>query len=319
MWTKKIPFSCVIIVMYAILPKISDASEGFSQLTLGLSTPSTTVLPLEPIPITISLSNNTKESILACPAIVPNGGFLDIFVKRVGENRFHLFTSTYWPTRMASAKARRVPLPPGYRRDVEGLLYYASAKTFRGLDPNDFLKQYLLPQPGSYLLKVTLKDLDGPARIDSNVITIDVVVPKNEDSRAYDHLKSIRRPYFLTATFGKYWSKKAEETISAQEDFLAQFPNSAYSHTLRYSLGLTYVTKGGDHLDRGIQLLEETSDSAKLILARKALSRLVDIKLKDNKFDDANYFLNLLRGKAPDSGEYRDAAIKMQKSLSDPK
>ncbi len=315
MWTKKIPFSCVIIVMYAILPKISDASEGFSQLTLSLSTSVTTAFPLEPIPITISLANDTNTPIDAYPAIVPNGGFLDVFVKRVGDDRFDLFPSSYWP--VASVPGKRVTLKPGYRRSVEGILHYTTAADFRGVDPNNLLKQYLLQQPGTYLIKVTLRDLGNSAKIDSNVIIVRVALPQGENALAYNHLKSIRKPYFLMATFGKYWSKKAEETISAQEDFLAQFPNSAYSHTLRYSLGLTYVTKGGDHLDRGIQLLEETSDSAKLILARKALSRLVDIKLKDNKFDDANYFLNLLRGKAPDSGEYRDAAIKMQKSLSD--
>ena len=107
---------CIVALM--LLCHMALGSNEFAQLTFQISTESPTALPMEPIPITISLSNNTNSSIWACPAIRPdsanfrpNTGICEIFVKSE-DGEFEFFPPAGWLGGSVPIR-RKVELDPG--------------------------------------------------------------------------------------------------------------------------------------------------------------------------------------------------------------
>lgn len=285
-------------------------------MTLEISTESLQVLPIEPIPFTVSIFNNTNGFIRGVPVILPNAGYIKIFIA-VGEGPFELFRTADWPlANVLPPKKEPKPLKPGYNRQVNGFLYFARRAVYPGSDPKDFVKQHLLGEPGVYRIKTVLTDRLSKKTIESNILTIKVTQPVGQDALAYEFLKSQRSPYFLLRTFGSGSSKQQQKVITEQENFLSQFPDSRYARYVKYSLGNTYTNKGNDYLDVAITLLEEAAGYKDFFLAEKALGRLVDVSLKQEKLDKAQHYNNILKKRFPDSPEAKVAASMIGKVLS---
>lgn len=235
-WKHRVLTLCLSCVL--LLSAIADGADGFERLTLQIATEEPAPLPMEPIPITISVFNSTENPILGYPVIRPNAGFLKIFVASEAE-RFKQFKTADWPFVLVPSPKKRTPLEPGYRNEVSGFLYFASPAAPHRFDPNALMEQHLLPSPGIYRVKATLKDRYSNQTIESNVITIEVQEPTGENSLAYDFLKEQSYPYFLMSTFGRHWSKRDQAAIRKKEKFLSRFPNSGYARYVYYSLGRT--------------------------------------------------------------------------------
>ena len=313
---------CVVVLM--LLSHMASASNDFSQLTFQISTQSPTAFPMEPIPVTISLSNNTDSSIWACPAIrpdpantTPNTGICEIFV-RSEDSEFEFFPTADWIC--ISNEKKSVELVPGFKRQVTGFLYFAQPTLPHSFDPNNFSKQHLLPAPGNYQIKAVLNSRDRPpGRIESNILTIKVLQPEGVNGLAYEYMKSVRKPYFLMRIFGQVGRGKKAYFVSAQEDFLERFPDSKYARYVKYSLGLTYTLEKGDYLTPGIKMLEQAADDEGFFLAKDALMRLVKISLQSDTVDKAQGYHNILKTRFPDSLENRATSHEIWNVLSNRK
>ena len=198
-------------------------------------------------------------------------------------------------------------------------MYFAQSTVPHRLDPNSFSKQHLLPEPGGYQIKAVLKSLDNQGKIESNILTVRVLQPTGENALAYEYMRNIRKPYFLMRIFGGGRRGKTRQFISAQEDFLRQFPTSKYARYVNYSLGHTYTIKRGDFLNSGMKMLEQAADCEDFFLANKALSWLITISLKNDNVDKAQYYHNILKTRFPNSSEYKEASYEISNILSNRK
>jgi len=189
---------CFVMLLAGCCPLAYGAGK-FTELSFTITTDSVDVLPLVPIPITLSLANNTDHTILACSAIAPNSSKTEIYVQ-YEDSGYRLFKTVDWP--MATVRLQNSPLWVGHKEGVSGYLYFSQPRLLPGRDPNDILDQHLLPGPGLYSLKASLRSLDGKEMIESNVLTLHVQEPSGADALAYWDLQKMKLPYFPLSTRG---------------------------------------------------------------------------------------------------------------------
>lgn len=301
--------------------KIAFGAAGFEQLTLEIAAKQHAFLPMEPIFITITLSNKTNATIMGHTVIEQGTDFLEIYVATKEGEPFKKWreASLVVPS---MERFEGCEIKPGYKKQVTAKLYGTSPPSNiapEKYDPNEIIKCYLLPYPGTYRIKATLKNISGKGIIESNVITIEAIQPAGQDAAAYDFLKTISHPLFLTSSFSRHSSKYEQKVLAKQEDFLSQFPDSHYSRYMSYSLGLTYVAKKGEYINDGIQLLEKVGIYEDFWLAEDALKKLVEISMKKEQYEKAKGYLEILKRRFPDNLGYLEEAGKLGKLISNSK
>ena len=314
---KVLLFSVACILCTRIM---AQGADGFEQLTLKIATTAKDVLPLEPIPITITLFNTTEKPVKGHTVITPNAGFLEIYVA-TGYQPFEKFRTGDWPC--AGVEVTERQLEPGKVHAVSGYLYYGQAA-----DPDKEKGRYLLSSPGIYRIKAVLKDKGGKKEIQSSILTVEAKTPTGDDINAYEFLKGLQdtedkdsagRPVsytsFLMSTGERKPGPRQQKVMEKQEEFLAAFPNSRYSRYVCYSLGCTY--RLGEKVKRGMLLLEKAGSYDDFFLAPKALGLIVETCLKQKDLNKAKKHLATLKRRFPDSPSAKGAAVQVGKDASD--
>lgn len=299
---------------------MAQGADGFEQLTLKIATGAKGVLPLEPIPITITLSNATRNPIRAHTVIAPNAGFLEIYVA-TGNRPFEKFRTGDWPYALVALEERQ--LEPGEVHAVSGYLYYGHAA-----NPDKEKGRYLLSSPGIYRIKAVLKDAGGKEQIESNILAVEAKTPTGDDINAYEFLKGLQNTKdkdtdgklvsyvsFLISGAQRNPTARQQKVMEKQEKFLAAFPNSRYSRYVCYSLGCSY--RLGEKVKRGMLLLEKAGSYDDFFLAPEALRLLVETCLKQKDLNKAKKHLATLKRRFPDSPSARVAAVQVGKVASD--
>lgn len=294
----------------------SKGADGFEQLTLKIATGAKGALPLEPIPITITLLNATKKTVKARTSIKPNVGYLRIYVA-TGDQPFEEFRSADYP--WSSVVLGERVLEPGSRHSRNYFLYYGNAA-----NPSKERGRYLLRAPGVYRIKVELKDGHSKKQIESNVIKVEATKPIGDDAAAYDFLKSLEKTKDKDST-GRIVSYRRfllsvfpsqRKVLEKQEEFISKFPNSRYSRYVCHSLGYTY--RLGKNAKRGMQLLEKAGSYDDFFLAPRSLGLLVEACLKNGQLDKARKHLATMRKRFPGSPSTHEATVQVGKVASDP-
>ncbi len=281
----------------------AEGSGDFARLTLHIAPLSKNPLPVEPVPVTITLSNNTGKPVRGHACIAPNTGFMKLHVA-APKGPFEEFMAGGWPVAGIEEPAEHA-LKPGRIDSVDAYLYYDAGKG-----------RYVFPASGNYRIKATLRALDGKTQIESNIITVQVKDPVKEDAAAYQFLKELEhKPVegasyagFLMLTFGRNPTAPDRKVLHKQEDFLSKFPESRYARYVAFSLGRSYCAPGSNKLARGMLSLERAGDYEDFFLAPKALSVLVETCVKQRYFQKARRHLATLKAKFPNSKEYKYAA-----------
>ncbi len=302
---KVLLFSVACVLCTRIM---AQGADGFEQLTLKIATGAKGVLPLEPLPFTITLSNATPNPVRGHTAIAPGRGFLEIYVA-TGKRPFERFGDTSWGAGSGEVTERQ--LKPGELHAVSGYLYYAHAAR-----PSREKGRYLLPSPGIYRIKAVLKDKSGKEQIESNILAVEAKTPTGDDINAYKFLKGLqqntdkggrlRYPAFLM--YGRY-----QKMIEKKEEFLAAFPNSRYSRYVCYSLGnaYAYTYRRGEKVKRGMLLLEKAGSYDDFFLAPVALQVLVKTCLKQKDLNKAKKHLATLKRRFAGSPSAHVAAVQV--------
>jgi hypothetical protein len=137
-------------------------------------------LLLEPVPLTLSLENRTREPIVGHTALGFNEWHLEVFIHPPGVPAFRVEALSSVMIRMSFDPET---LRPGYRKVSTEPLIHELGKLF--------------PVPGGYGIQAVLHGLDG-GQIRSNIASIQVVQPTGSDRLAHQFLAdSGKADYFF--------------------------------------------------------------------------------------------------------------------------
>jgi hypothetical protein len=303
------------IICFLYTPVMAQEPNDFEQLTLEIATEKREVLPMEPIPITITLSNDTAKGITGHPLIEPGAGFLSIYVA-AGDQPFRRFPTADWPL-LSFGNETRI-LEHGFQRSVSGYVFYAHPAN---LDKERH-GQYLFESPGTYRIKAILKDLKGQEQIESNILSIKVKQPTGKDAAAYEFLKNLRNEQdkdvyygnFLLTSFGRSIIPRTQKVLDKKEEFISQFPNCRYARYIYYSLGDNYCLGVGKGVEHGITLLEKAAGYKDFFLAEEAMLKLIEVLSRQDEPKKAGKYKVIFARRFPKSEEGSDYIEEMYTS-----
>lgn len=221
---------------------------SFSDLTLALSTPKTTYVRAEPIPLSISLTNRTSQSITGHSAIGFRAHRVRLYVTSQGQSK-KIETLT---DRHSLTEVSPVTMPPGKSFDVQELLYIDLEKSFS--------------EPGSYEIQAVLSDAEGHHETRSAPLTITMGEPEGVDLAAYEFLKKQGR---LSRLFND--TTKRPTRIELQR-FVTEFADSSYGDYARIVLGVEYSLDGEQK--KAIEQLTVVAKKTNSSFAREAAEYL---------------------------------------------
>ena len=286
---------------------VCQQTGSFQELTLKITTTVKEVLPMEPMPITITLSNDTDTPITGHIQIDPGCGILKIYVAKA-DKPFEQFHSSDRPA-ITGIRGEDV-LKPGFHTSFSGYLFYAHPSK---LDKGQ-RGQYLFESPGVYHIKATFEDLDGEKKIESDVLTIKTTQPTGEDAATYEFLKNLKENQDKDVYYGNFlltWvdrsiTAKAQKILDKKEEFISRFPNSRYARYVYYSLGDNYRLGAGKEVKRGIDLLEKAASYEDFFLAEDSLLKLIETFSEQGETSKAWKYKKILARRFPDSDEGSD-------------
>lgn len=187
----------------------------FTDLTLEITTTKDSLLPLQPIPIVIKLSNKTSQPILGYNSI------------RFGLVPLYLYARK-------SGETEKTPIVPVTA--IRTLTDYRGVKIAAGetREWKDWLTLRLneyFAKPGNYQLQLVLVSPDGSQRIESNMLDIEILEPTEINREVHNLIKNNSTPEDL---FSGVDFNKAKSTL---EIIATKFPNSGYSKSANFLLG----------------------------------------------------------------------------------
>lgn len=221
----KILFVCVVflfvVLMQQNIPVVSQTQlptpkvRPFTDLTFEIASPTQTLLPLQPVPIMLKLSNQTEEPVMGYKSVSFRGSPVSLYVRKNGsKERLPISPLT---TISGLYGLKNIVVPPGDSYE---------AKEWIILNLNKYL-----PEPGIYELQAILANDDGTQTIESNVISIEIQEPNGANRNAYNLIKnsSFQEHLFSDMEFEK--KKNVLERIANQ------YSNSSYAQNAYFVLG----------------------------------------------------------------------------------
>lgn len=197
------------------------AASKFSDLTLTIATTKKDFVPLEPIPIILTLSNNTQQPIIGHGAIDLSQHYVDLLVGRSSDD-MQLFRSLSTVQVDGIVKPRKI----------------APGESHQSLDLLTIKLDKMFPQPGTYQIQAVLHNIGRKEEVRSPLMSLRILSPRGRDLQAYEYLKS--KPSGSLFFSGLDSSEKGTEVL---EEFAAKFGDSVYADHAAYLLGVTYFYK----------------------------------------------------------------------------
>lgn len=231
--------------------------SGFKDLTFEVTTPKKRYVQLQPVPLVLTLSNQTDRVLKGHSALA----FYTNYVK-------------VW-TRAEGAEWRKID-----QLSLMRALIYVNP---RDMSPGDKFTntqvlnlqlEKIFPQPGKYELKALVMSSDAQT-VESQPTTIRIEAPEGADLEAYNFLHANTNPEYFYTGFGLVRNKTAEQTL---ETFVAKFDETAYGNDARFLLGqLRFATRDYEAARLLFERLAKTPDFA---FAAKAKEYLVKIQIR---------------------------------------
>ena len=214
--------ACASLLLFAsaVLSRESGRQETaralpFTELRLELSSPKAEYVQFEPIPITLKVSNPTRQPVIShdglnfslpyleLHAVERDGGRRD--VKHTNDHILHGLTPTV--------------IPAGETRGGTQLLTLGLDRAF--------------PRPGRYALQAVLSNLNPDEKIASNLLTVEIKEPRGEDAEALEFIRArANASNFFTSVYAS-----RPETV---EEFASKYADSTYGDHAVFMLGAYY-------------------------------------------------------------------------------
>jgi hypothetical protein len=279
------------------LNKVDDYGN-FMDLTLEISTDTKDIIPMEPLPITITLSNKTDKVIMAINVIDPSFGLTSIYVQN-GNKPFEIFKSADWGLR-STLRIERA-LEPGFKESVDSYLFYAHPDNLETSNRG----QYLFETSGRFHIKAIYTDSQINKSIESNILSIEVKEPKGDDANAFQYIKSIQDDTNKKVYYGNFllWPIGKSEIDEKQNEFIRKFPNTKYSRFLYYTLGKRDILQDREKLKLGIEYLEKAASYENFLFAEDSILKLINTFTEIGETEKARKYKEILAQRFPNSSE----------------
>ena len=229
-------------------------SVGFSDLTLEAFTTKQKFIQLEPIPITLELSNKTAEPVVTQTSLNFDGNLVQLFVENSLNEQQEIGLSS---VRVLMSIDPITIQPGGKYRGRQQLLVLALDRAF--------------PQPGHYYLQFVLKDRMSEEVVKSDRLEIEIKRPEGLDLEAFNFIKSKGKQ-------SNFFNSVTVSTPNTVEEFVARYGESVYGDYATFMLGQFYFIK--QEFEKAKGQLEKVSTKAKFFFADEASNYLDKIKKK---------------------------------------
>ena len=208
--------------------------SAFSDLTLEIVSTKSEFVPLEPIPIILTLRNQSKKTVAWRHALTPN--HTELFVVSSGGSPKNI--DFHKPIReLIEVSPYPKVLRPGDAEHVKPLITM-------GL--ND-----VLSQPGDYRIEAVTHGADWNEEVRSKPVLVRIVNPQGINERVFQYIKSASS----SDLFAGWDLSQNLDMLSILESVSNDFAESAYSDYASFRLGEFYFYKSEDarakiYLDR---------------------------------------------------------------------
>lgn len=203
-------------------PTETVQNDNFNDLKLSIATLKGGFLPLEPIPIVVTISNPTDHIVVGHTAIGLSSGFIEVYVaKEKDEPRKILVLSPG----LGQPLVRSREIEPDEAETLPQLLTMHLDKVF--------------PEPGMYHVEALFYDAAYRQSVRSNKIKIHILQPSGKNARA---LNFIRNKEYGQSFFSGEGYAADENFVQDLEQFAAEFGDTPYADYAVYLLGEHYCT-----------------------------------------------------------------------------
>jgi len=196
----------------------------FTALTLNVTTSKQSFVMLEPIPLTLRVSNDTKFPVYGHAALDFESERVRLYVRPQGQQE------GYWATQLS--------IETGYT--IVDLEPFAPGETHQRTNVLMVSLDRLFPQPGRYELTVALLATVG-VDIKSDPIEIVIRPPRGRDADAMRFIQSTRKAGYFLAGGSLFVEPESEEQLQTLAD---EFADTLYATYADYALGAFYQQKG---------------------------------------------------------------------------
>jgi hypothetical protein len=219
-------FSAVLTILFLVISLVifgqqnsQNNTKPFSDLTFVVSPERDTFLPMEPIVLNLSLSNNTNSPILGHTDIDFDSAFVDLYISTQQGYRIKIGSLS-----IVSKNRRPIeekPIPPNYRVEVKDVFYT--------------LNRYF-PDNGTYTFEFVLRGIKSELEVKAAPFSISIVEPTGRDRAAYNLLKTKRvRPFFFAGD-----DNGDTEMFKHFENLANQFGDTGYGDYATWVLANKY-------------------------------------------------------------------------------
>jgi TolA-binding protein len=276
-----------IIVLMAILFFAGPTSSkqktrfqglNFSYLKLEIATTKEEFVQVEPIPIILSLRNETKMPINGHTALEFRHGLIELFTIHNDSGRQKIQDLS--PVSFTAVDSERIA--PGEQHQTTQLLIIKLDKIF--------------PEPGTYEIQAVLNDITSDKAIESNPVTVQIIEPAGIDSSALEYMETEGDPSYFLSGMALYDSDDAQNAL---EEFVQYFGDSSYGDYATYLLGRMYLFEA--QYEEATEQISQVATKEDFVLADQALHYLVQANTKLGNMEEAEYYLEMLELRYPDS------------------
>ena len=194
----------------------ASVAGEFQNFTLSLATPKTRYLELQPIPIVITLKNETEAPLVGHRVLEFGTAYLRLYVDR-GDGPHEVR-----------------PLSLLIKDVIANSREFKPGEEVKTTERLNLKLNEVFPKPGTYQLHARLNSSEGKESVTSQPIEVEIVQPVGLDAQALEFIRNNDEPaYFFTGLR----TIRQPEKLQLLENFVAVYGQSAYADEATFLLG----------------------------------------------------------------------------------
>jgi hypothetical protein len=235
--------------------------SGFKNLTLELAVPREKYVQLQPIPLTLTLSNMTKDVLNGHSALDFASGFVQVWIKSSNAD-WRTIDNLTVEKKLVIVKPREIK--PDERITTNQVLSLGLERSF--------------PEPGVYQIKVRLHNNDHSQTIESQPVAVRIDRPEGADLEAYNfiHANANVDLFFTGKQLGR--NRRDDQSL---ETFVTVFGETSYGDDASFVLGERRSFEGD--LEAARVQFAKLAKRQDFVFAKRVKDYLEKIRKRQNK------------------------------------